>query len=81
MQLIYIEWEDASSVDVPGWVDRDTAPKAEPHIFRQVGFVADADEHALVLTEAYNVDAMAPRTRIPVGMIRRFVDLSSAVAA
>lgn len=81
MQLVYIEWEDASSVDEPGWVFRDEdAPAPEAHLFRQVGFVAGCDMHAIVLTEAYSDSQMAPRTRIPLGMVRRFIDLDAAVA-
>lgn len=80
MQLVYIEWEDASGCDEAGWVDRATAAKPIVHIFRQVGFVVEADEHALVLTEAHSLDAMAPRTRIPAGMVRRYIDLDAAVA-
>jgi hypothetical protein len=49
-------------------------------MFKQVGFIVSVDESALVLTEAYNEDQMAPRTRIPVGMIRRIVDLDDAIA-
>lgn len=75
MELVYIEWEDASTVDEAGWVCCDGAPAAEPHVFKQVGFVTDADPWALVLTEAYSADSMAPRTRIPLGMVRRLVPL------
>lgn len=82
MQLVYIEWEDASAVDSEmGWIDRSTPVTAHAHMFRQVGFVVDADLDAIVLTEAYSPDMMAPRTRIPMGMIRRWVDLDAAVKA
>lgn len=81
MNAVYIEWEDASAVDQPGWVDRGTAEPAVPHTFRQVGFVYSIDLHAVVLTEAYSTNNMAPRTRIPLGMVRRWVDLDPYVKA
>lgn len=71
MELVYIEWEDASCADDGVWVPRD-APKAEATIFKQVGFVCGIDAAAVVLTEAYGGHQMAPRTRIPLGMVRRF---------
>lgn len=81
MELAYIEWEDASAVDEHvGWVHLADAPKPEMHIFRQVGFVVDCDLEAIVLTEAYNAHSsgtiVAPRTRIPLGMIRRYVPIN-----
>lgn len=75
MELLYVEWEDAGSVDVGTWIDREGAPEPTPHMFRQVGFVNDADLESITLTEAYSDDQMAPRTRIPMGMIRRVVYL------
>ncbi len=82
MELVYLEWEDASGVDATtGWVERDGAVCARPVIFRQVGFVVDIDLDAVVLTEAYSVDHMAPRTRIPMGMVRRCVHLDEHVKA
>lgn len=82
MELVYLEWEDASGVDSTlGWVEREGAVEPRPHIFRQVGFVVEIDIDAVVLTEAYSDDHMAPRTRIPMGMVRRWVDLSSHTKA
>ena len=75
MQLVYIEWEDAGSLETGSWIFRDEASASTPHIFRQVGFVSDCDPWAICLTEAYSADQMAPRTRIPLGMVRRFVEL------
>jgi hypothetical protein len=79
LRCVFVEWEDAGSLDGEGWVHRSTAPAPEPHMFKQVGFIVSVDESALVLTEAYNEDQMAPRTRIPVGMIRRIVDLDEFI--
>ena len=76
MELVYLEWEDASAVDnTSGWVDRQSAPVPLVHIFKQVGFIVDIDLDAVVLTEAYTADNIAPRTRIPMGMVRRWVML------
>ncbi len=82
MELVYIEWEDASGVDAEmGWVDIDTAPEPIVHLMRQAGFVTAIDLDAVVLTEAYGPHGMSPRTRIPLGMIRRWVDLDDFVKA
>ena len=75
MQAVYVEWEDAHLVDEGTWVFREGAPAAKPVVFKQLGFLHSADEHAIVLTEAYSPDQMAPRTRIPAGMVRRFIEL------
>jgi len=82
VELIYIEWDDASAVDAEtGWVDIDSAPEPVVHIIRQVGFVTAIDLEALILTDAYGPHGMDPRTRIPLGMIRRWVDLDAYVKA
>ena len=74
MQLVYIEWDDASTVDAEtGWVWREGAPPAEPRIFRQVGFITELTDRHIVLTCAYDESQMAPRSRIPLGMVRRMV--------
>lgn len=78
MQLVYIEWEDASAADDSTWVDIADAPPAEKILFRQAGFLVDADHEALVLTEAIGRYQMAPRTRIPLGMVRSLVYLDPA---
>jgi len=75
MELLYVEWEDASSADSPGWTYIAGATPAEVRVFKQVGFVFDADPWCIVLTEAYDRHQMGPRTRIPMGMIRRAVYL------
>lgn len=76
MELVYVEWEDASDVDASlGWVNREDARAPELHIFHHAGFVCDIDPWALTLTAAYSDNQMAPRIRIPIGMIRRFVYL------
>lgn len=81
MELVYVEWEDASACDATtGWVQRDDAPVPTVHVFKQVGFVVDIDGSAVILTEAYGPDHMAPRTRIPLGMIVRWVYLDKAIA-
>lgn len=82
LELVYIEWEDASSCEATTeWVDRANAPAPQPVIFRQTGFVVEIDLDAVVLTEAYSSELMAPRTRIPMGMVRRCVHLDRFVKA
>lgn len=82
MELVYLEWEDASSSDDhTGWHDRATASPPVVRIFKQVGFVVDCDLDAVILTEAYDDDCMGPRTRIPLGMVRRWVDLDEHIKA
>lgn len=78
MELVYVEWEDASGPDSLDsvWVDRTQAKPAPAVVFKQVGFVVEADDTALVLTEAYSDELMSRRTRIPRGMIRRLVKLN-----
>lgn len=74
MEMVYVRWEDASAVDESlGWIDKEGISIAVPHFFEQVGFVFDCDPWAIVLTEAHNADQISPRTRIPLGMIRRFI--------
>lgn len=76
MELVYVEWEDASAVDDHvGWIDRASPVEPKRQVFHQAGFVFDMDLEAIILTEAYNDDHIAPRTRIPLGMIRRLVHL------
>jgi hypothetical protein len=86
LSCVYIEWEDATSLDDHlGWHQED-ACKANvngPAIFRQVGFVFSIDLDHIVLTEAHDLAGLnvAPRTRIPMGMVRRWVDLDKVVAS
>lgn len=80
MELVYVEWEDASAVDDEmGWIQIKDAKPAEVHVFRQAGFVYAIDDEALVLTEAHSKYMMSPRTRIPLGMIRCWVSLDEHV--
>lgn len=79
LRCVFIEWEDAGALDDAGWVSRSAAAPPEPHMFKQVGFVVSYDDTAIVLTEAYNDDQMAQRTRIPRGMVRRLIDLDEYI--
>lgn len=80
-QLMYVEWEDASDVDDSlGWVTRADAKPAKAVIIRQVGFVTEVDGEALVMTQAFSDELMASRTRIPLGMVRKALDLSEHVS-
>jgi hypothetical protein len=75
MELVYLEWEDASGLDSDSWVPLENAGADQPTVFKQVGFVVDINLDAIVLTEAYSDAQMAPRTRIPLGMVRTCIYL------
>jgi len=81
-RLVYIEWEDASSVDLTtGWVYREGAPPPDVRVFKQVGFLLELTPEAIVLTAALDEHQMGPRTRIPAGMLRHLVELDIALGA
>jgi hypothetical protein len=65
-----VEWEDASVVDDGTWVDRATAPKPEPVIFQQVGWLIEITAEHLVLASCLSAEIMSARDRIPRGMVR-----------
>lgn len=69
--LVLVEWEDASAADDGhGWIARKDAVVAEMVTFQQVGWLLEHTAEHVVMTEALSKDLMAPRTRIPVGMVR-----------
>ena len=68
--LALVEWEDASIVDDGTWLDRATAPKAEPIIFQQVGWLLEATAEHVVLAACMGAEIMSARDRIPRGMVR-----------
>ncbi len=69
-KLVLVEWEDASVVDDDTWVHRETAPKAEPVIFQQVGWLIEVTAEHLVLASCLSHEIMSARDRIPRGMVR-----------
>jgi hypothetical protein len=68
--LVLVTWEDASVVDEGTWADRHTAPKAEPIVFQQVGWLLEATADHVVLTACMSADIISARDRIPRGMVR-----------
>lgn len=75
MKRVVCVWEDASDLDDGPWTPRKDAAKAEPTIFHQVGYVFELTPDALVLTACVGDEHMAPRSRIPLGMIRSLIEL------
>ena len=76
MKLVLAIWEDASDADEGVWVDRAGLTEAEPVIFHQVGWVYTLTSTELVLTHCVGKHQIAPRSRIPAGMIRSLVELT-----
>ena len=76
VKLVLCVWEDASDVDIGPWVAREGAPEHEATIFHQVGYIVDLTPDFLLLTHAVSNEQMAVRSRIPIGMVRRLVQLT-----
>lgn len=70
LRLVRVIWEDASVVDEGTWISRDGLKQAEPVIFDQVGWLMEITPAHVVLSECVGKDLIAPRTRIPAGMVR-----------
>lgn len=75
MKLVLAVWEDASEADEGPWALRDVKP-AEVILFHQVGYIFSLTAEALELTYCVGEHQMAPRTRIPIGMVRKLVELT-----
>ena len=75
MKKVLCVWEDAGQLESGSWVFRKDLEPSAPHIFNQVGYLFEITPEAVVLTEAFNDEQIAPRTRIPIGMVRRLVEL------
>lgn len=75
MKLVLVVWEDASIMDDGPWTERESARPHEPTIFHQVGWLYSLDSEAVVLTAAVSDKLMAPRDRIPVGMVKQLLEL------
>lgn len=70
LRLVRVIWEDASVVDDGTWVSRDGLKKPEPVIFDQVGWLWELTPAHVVLCDCAGKELIAPRTRIPLGMVR-----------
>jgi hypothetical protein len=79
MRLVLCVWEDASDVDEGPWTDRAGAKPGEPVVFHQVGYVFALTSECIEMTCSVSVDHMAPRSRIPIGMVRKLVELTEGV--
>ncbi len=77
MKLVYVVWEDAADLDEGPWVEREGRPpdSAVDHHFHQVGYLFELTNEAVTLTSCVGKDHMAPRSRIPAGMVRSMVEL------
>ena len=75
MRVVLCVWEDASEADDGPWAARDAKP-AEVILFHQVGYVFSLTAAELELTSCVGEHQMAPRTRIPIGMVRKLVELT-----
>ena len=76
MKLVLCVWEDAAELDEGPWAHRATEVKNEPVIFHQVGYLHELKSDAVVLTACVGIEQMGPRTRIPIGMVRKLVELT-----
>jgi len=75
MKLVHCIWEDACELDEGPWTNRKADPST-PTIFHQVGYLYELTPHAVVLTACVGEEQMGPRTRIPIGMVRRLIELT-----
>lgn len=75
MKLVKVVWEDAQDLDDGPWAYRKDAKPSEPCIFHQVGYLYELTPEAVVLTHCVGDEQMAPRSRIPAGMVKSLVEL------
>jgi hypothetical protein len=76
MKLVACIWEDAAELDEGPWADRRGMQPSTPTIFHQVGYLCELTTQAVVMTACVGEDQMGPRTRIPIGMVRKLVELT-----
>jgi hypothetical protein len=79
MNVVLVEWEDASTDDEGPWVRVEGAQPIPAKVFLQVGFLLEDTPEAIVLTAAVEPAGkglMASRERIPRGMVRSITVLS-----
>lgn len=75
MKVVCCIWEDAVELDDGPWAERSELKPNIPTIFHQVGYLCEITADSVVLTEAVGEKYMAPRCRIPIGMVRSLVEL------
>ncbi len=76
MKIVCCIWEDAADLDTGPWVDRRSAPKSEPVIFHQVGYLYELTPSVIVLTSCMGEEQMGVRSQIPIGMVRSLYELT-----
>lgn len=75
MKVVHLVWEDAGDLEQGPWTYREDAGPSKPFIFHQVGYLYELTPDAVVLTACIGEHQMAPRTRIPRGMVRSLTEL------
>lgn len=74
LRLVRVIWEDASIVDEGTWAAREDAVVPEVVVFDQVGWLMELTTDHVVITACVGAKLMAPRDRIPAGMIRSITE-------
>ena len=74
-ELVLVEWEDAADIDSDAWVDNEPIENSAPVIFQTVGFLLYMDMARLIITSSWSPSIVGMRTQIPLGMVRRMVNL------
>ncbi len=79
MRIVLCIWEDASELDqgAGAWVYREDVKPSTPVIFHQVGFLYRITPDEIELTACVGEEQIAPRSRIPAGMVRSLTELVS----
>lgn len=77
MKMVKVIWEDAGDIDTGPWVERAGLTPSKAIIIHQIGYVVEDTEEALVLTSAVEEDFLGIRSRIPRGMIKNVVELTT----
>jgi hypothetical protein len=75
MKRVLCIWEDASDADDGTWIAREGIAEAKPVIFHQVGYLFKLTANEVLLTACVGDDHIAPRSRIPTGMVKALVEL------
>jgi hypothetical protein len=75
VKTVLCVWEDAAELDGGPWADRSEAKPSAPVIFHQVGYLYEISHDAVTLTACVGEEQMAPRTRVPMGMVKSLIEL------
>ncbi len=77
MRIVQLVWEDAGDLEEGPWAQREEAKPSTPFIFHHVGYLFELTPDAVVISSCVGEEQMAPRTRIPIGMVRSLTELVS----